>query len=125
MNNMISATVFIALSATTAVAQGNFQLLVPFEEGLRVEFYGFDENREQVFSETSPTRTLFDGNGYWVALIEEDLVFSGQFQIFCVRDLSGNWSVPEEVGKEAMGLICDYKPTDIGRGTFIFTPNRQ
>jgi hypothetical protein len=125
MKNLISATFFVTLGASSAMAQGNFQLLVPFEEGLELEFYGFNDARERIFSETSPTRTLFDGNGYWIANIEEDLVFSSQFRFFCVRDMSGNWSVPEAVGKEANELVCDFKPTDIGRGTFIFVPNRQ
>jgi|AntRauTorckE5430_2_1112549.scaffolds.fasta_scaffold20671_1 hypothetical protein len=53
MKNLISATFFVTLGASSAMAQGNFQLLVPFEEGLELEFYGFNDARERIFSETS------------------------------------------------------------------------
>ena len=125
MTKILLMACFVVFSATTAFAQGNFQLLVSFEEDVKLEFYGFDKNKKQVFAEKSPKKTLRDGNGYWIALIDEDIVFSGQLRYYCVRDVRGKWRVPEKVGKEANALVCDFKPKDIGRGTFLFVPNRR
>lgn len=124
MKKYLIALAIVLGTAAPSFAQ-NFQLLVPFEEGVKLEIYGFDKNRKQIFAEKSPKKTLFDNKGYWIALIDEDKVFSGQFRYFCVRDRRGNWSVPAKVGKGPKDMVCDLRPKDIGRVTFIFVPNRR
>lgn len=114
----------VALTASASMAQStqNFQLLVPFEKGVKLEFYGAGKDGVLYSIEGQPRKILYDGAGYWLALIDEDLVFSGQFQIFCVQDRREKWTFPETVGKSAGDLVCDLKPTDNGHGTFIFDP---
>jgi hypothetical protein len=51
MKNLFLAACFLLLGTLTATAQGNFQLLVSFEEGVKLEVYGFDKDRDQIFSE--------------------------------------------------------------------------
>jgi hypothetical protein len=125
MKSLFFAVYFLVLGTLTATAQGNFQLLVSFEDGVKLEVYGFDEDRNQIFSEKAPKETSFDGNNYWMALINEDLVFSGQLRFLCVRDVRGEWTIPATVGQEPKDLVCDYKPRDVGRGTYMFVPNRR
>ena len=125
MKHFLIAILFSAFSASSAAAQGNFQLLVEFEEGVQLEIYAFNKDRKQVFSQRSLKKTMFDGKGYWIGLIDEDIVFSGQLKYLCVRDRGGKWSVPQKVGKGPKDLVCDFKPRDVGRGTYIFVPNRR
>jgi len=125
MKNLFFAACFLLLGTLTANAHGNVQLLVSFEEGVKLEVYGFDKDRNQIFSEKTPQKTSFDGKGYWIALINEDLVLSGQLRFLCVRDVRGKWSVPATVNKGPKDLVCDFKPRDVGRGTYIFVPNRR
>ena len=115
----------IYFGSSTAIAQGNFQLLIDFEQGVKLEIYAFDKDQKQVFSQKTLKKTMHDGKGYWIGLIEEDIVFSGQLKFFCVRDRSGKWSVPQTIGKEPKDLVCDFKPKDVGRGTYIFVQNRR
>ena len=125
MKSPFLAAGFFLIGALAASAQGNFQLLVSFEEGVKLEVYGFDEGRNQIFNDKALKQTSFDGNRYWIALINENLVFSGQLRFFCARDVRGIWSVPATVNKEPMDLVCDFNPRDVGRGTYMFVPNRR
>jgi hypothetical protein len=112
----------VGFSALEGSAQNtaNFQFLVEAEAGLRLAFAGFDAEGHVSFADTTTRRITYQGKKYYIVLVDEDVVFSGEVAMWCVQDKKKKWTLPAEFGMESDKTLCDRAPRDNGNGTYIF-----
>ena len=111
---------FSFLSFEASAENGeNFQFVVKAEKGLQLAITGFGSAGEKTFQMSATKGVKYKGKSYYGILVDEDVVFAS-FAYWCVQDTSEKWLLPAKYGKQPGEMLCDRRPGDDGKGTYVF-----